>query len=53
MRQIFNGPLRRSECPHPFRMTVYVLTEALKMMRVVAAQVRLFLCFKASFVGRR
>jgi hypothetical protein len=44
--RLFNGPLRRlatgskttAAIPHPLRFTVYVLTEALKMLRVVAAK---------------
>jgi hypothetical protein len=40
-----NGPLRkinsatgRGQAPHPFRFTIYVLSAALKMLRVVAAK---------------
>lgn len=29
----FNGPLRQKQKPHPFRMSVFVLTEAIKKLR--------------------
>ena len=32
------GPLRERERPHPFRMTVYYLAEAIKKLRAVAAR---------------
>jgi len=34
----FNRPLRGGDNPHPFRMSVYVLAEAIKMLRVVNAK---------------
>jgi len=34
----FNGPLRWGENPHPWKFALYVLTEALKMLRVVDAR---------------
>mmetsp|Transcript_3326 Transcript_3326/g.7156 ORF Transcript_3326/g.7156 Transcript_3326/m.7156 type:complete len:342 (-) Transcript_3326:3-1028(-) len=35
---LFNGPLRKGQNPHPLRMTVYHLAEALKCLRRVEAQ---------------
>ena len=34
----FNGPLRRGESPHPWMCCLYVLTQALKMLRVIDAK---------------
>ena len=33
-----NEPLRDGRCPHPFKATVFFLTEALKKLRAVAAE---------------
>jgi len=34
----FNAPLRAGQCPHPLRMTVYYLSEALKSLRRIEAR---------------
>eukprot|EP00962_Isochrysis_galbana_P039244 scaffold14048_cov243-Isochrysis_galbana.AAC.2 len=34
----FNSPLRDMIKPHPFKMTVYYLNEAIKLLRTIAAE---------------